>query len=121
MLDFSIERVEMTEQTESTNMSLDKDTVELIAKAAADEAVSSFKKEVLADIKSEIENSFKAHFGDMSPFDHANQHSRIDKLLNSLDKISDNFWGQLITGVVKWVFAILVVAYFMSGNVKIPS
>lgn len=100
-------------------MALDKETIALISKSAAEEAVAELRREVLSDIKTEIENSFKAHFGDMSAFDHASQHSRIDKLLNSLDKISDNFWGQLVTGIIKWALAIFVVGYFMSGNGKI--
>lgn len=110
----------MTNSMERTDMSLDKETVELIAKSAADEAVSGLRREVLSDIRAEIENSFKSHFGDMSAFDHANQHSRIDKLLNSLDKISDNFWGQIVTGVIKWALAIFVVGYFVTGNGKLP-
>jgi hypothetical protein len=101
-------------------MALDKETVALISKLAAEDAVAELRKEVLSDIKAEIENSFKLHFGDMSAFSHANQHSRIDKLLNSLDKVSDNFWGQIVTGVIKWALAIFVVGYFVSGGGKFP-
>ncbi|CAB4122169.1 hypothetical protein UFOVP26_106 [uncultured Caudovirales phage] len=109
----------LTKEQGMSLMALDKETIALISKQAAEDAVSELRKDVLNDIKAEIENSFKQHFGDMSAFDHASQHSRIDKLLNSLDKISDNFWGQIVTGVIKWALAIFVVGYFMSGNGKI--
>lgn len=97
-------------------MNLDKETVELIAKAAADEAVKGLRTEIITDIRSEIESNFKAHFGSMSSFDHATQHTRIDKLLGSLDKLSDNFWGQMVAGIVKWSLAIFVAHYFLTNN-----
>lgn len=110
----------MAENTdkEATYMVLDKETVELIAKAAADEAVKGLRAEISADIKSEIENGLKSHFGEMSSFDHATQHVRIDKLLISLDKLSDNFWGQIVTSIVKWGLALAVAGYFYINHGK---
>jgi ubiquinone biosynthesis protein UbiJ len=74
-------------------------------------------KEYVGTLKTElgtqIGSEFRHYFGDMTAAKHANEHSRLESLLNRIDKLSDNFWGKVIGEVVKWAVGIFLIGYFV--------
>ena len=111
------------------SMKVMKELAEAAAKSAATEIASTVRQEMRDEsqkLRDElvitIKEEIKSYHGDMTPTEHAIQHNRMDRLLNWTDKLSQNFWGQLLTGVVKWVVIIFLIGYFAlnSGLAKVP-
>ena len=78
------------------------EVMKALTKSIVEDTVRQLREEIRHEIREEIRREFKSHFGDMTPSEHAVQHSRLDKFLNLTDHLTQNFWGQLIGGVVKW-------------------
>ena len=100
-----------------------KEVAEVAAKSAAHEVANSIreemrmenqrlKEEIIEEVKAEI----KSYHGDMTPTQHAVQHSRMDRFLNWTDKMNQNFWGQLIAGFVRWLMIVFLIGYFVWTN-----
>lgn len=84
-----------------------------LAKTVAEETVRELREDIRHEIQSEIRREFKSHFGDLTPTQHSFQHSRLDKFLNLTDKLTQNFWGALIGGIVKWAVGLFLIGYFV--------
>lgn len=82
-------------------------------KSVAADTVHHLRDEIKHEIREEIRREFNAHFGDMTPAQHAVQHSRLDKFLNLTDHLTKNFWGQLFGGLVKWAVGLFLIGYFV--------
>ncbi|MDE2465573.1 MAG: hypothetical protein KGO02_17940 [Alphaproteobacteria bacterium] len=89
---------------DTTNLEL----MKMLAKTVAEETVREMLDQVQGQISEQIDRQFKTYFGDMSASKHAIEHSRIEKLLDRMDKISDNFWGQVVGTIIKWGLGIFV-------------
>ena len=89
------------------------EVMKALTKSIVEDTVRQLREEIRHEIREEIRREFKSHFGDMTPSEHAVQHSRLDKFLNLTDHLTQNFWGQLIGGVVKWAAGLFLVGYFV--------
>lgn len=84
-----------------------------VMKAITESVVEKTVNKLRGDIREEIERGFKNYFGDMTPAQHAVQHSRLDKFLNLTDKLTQNFWGQLFGGLIRWAGGLFLIGYFV--------
>lgn len=107
---------------------LDKEIIKMLAETVADRIGNKLRDEardenarlrleLKEELRLEIQREFKNHFGDMQPSTHIVQHARIDRFLNTVDKLSDNFWGRVIGNILLWGAAATVLGYvFFSGS-----
>lgn len=90
--------------------------MKILARSVAEEVVKELKEEIRAEIREEIRREFKNHFGDLSPAQHAIQHSRFESFLQKVDGLSTNIWGSVVSTGVKWVLGLVAVGYFVWMN-----
>ncbi len=92
---------------------IDVELMKALAKSVAEETVKELRDEIRKDIKDIVSTEVKTAFGEMSPFEHALQHSRFNKFLDWTDKISENFWGGIVSGIVRYVGGLFLLGYFV--------
>jgi hypothetical protein len=97
------------------------ESLKVIAKEAAREAVQQLgakleerDKQLREDILSDFRQEMKSYFGEQAPSVHIVQHARLDTFLNWLDSLGKNFWGGLVSGVVKFAVAFCLGALLYS-------
>lgn len=97
-----------------------KQLAESAAEAAATKVGTKIRDEIrqeMVDFKAEliaaVREENKTYHGDMTPTEHAISHARLNKFLTWMEKMNENFWGQIVTGFVKWLFVIFLLGYFM--------
>ena len=76
------------------------------------EEAAKLREELLTAVKEEIQS----YHGDMTPTEHAIQHARIDKFLGWTEKMSQNFWGSLMSGLIKFAVTMFLLGYFIWHN-----
>lgn len=115
----------MNQETKSQEeLDLDVKVMKQIAESAAEAAVRKVTAELRKEFKADMETlrreivaavreENRAYHGDLTPSQHAIQHDRINKFLEWMESMNKNFWGQIIAGLVKWVFVIFLIGYFM--------
>lgn len=116
----SDEKESMGEAHFNLNIQIMKELAEAAAHSAAQQIArevreemrdehGKLKKELIHEVRKEI----KAYHGDMTPTEHAVQHERMDRFLGLMDKMNQSFWGQMLSGVVKWAIMIFLIGYFV--------
>jgi hypothetical protein len=90
-----------------STVTLDMDTVKLIAEAAARAAVEQMSEQH----RRELEIQLKSHFGETSAAQHIIQHERLDKLLGFLDSLGTSIFATLIRNMVMSLIVIGTVGW----------
>jgi hypothetical protein len=107
---------------------IDMESLKLIADSVARSAASQVADQLEAKmteqhakLKNEITDEFrrdlKGYFGNLQSDEHIIQHSRIDKLLNFIDKTGENFIGRIVSALAVWGAILLVVGYAIYAKV----
>lgn len=94
---------------------MDVQMMERLARIVAKEVVD----DMTGEIRDEIRKEFRAHFGDMTPTQHAIEHDHLKRMLDRLDQVSGGFMGGLASkaGVVIAGLIILgTLAWFKNGG-----
>lgn len=115
---------------EKAELKLDLQIVKEIAEAAAiatanrvahnlREDVRAEHAEMRADLMETIRKEISTYHGDMTASEHAIQHSRIDRYLAWMDRLSQNFWGGIAAAFLKVVVGLFLLGYFIM-NYGIP-
>lgn len=97
-----------------------KELVTLAAEATARKVSAEIKAELKtdmaaykADIIKAVREENHAYHGDMTPAQHAISHDRMNKFLEWMENMNKSFWGQIVAGLVKWAFVVLLIGYFL--------
>lgn len=113
--------------TVKTMMDMDalKILAEVSGKAAATQVSAQLSddlkkhvREVIAEHEKRMEHKIKDYFGKHSPEEHLVQHARIDRFLNLMDRVGDNFLGALIRNVMTATLFLLVVGWLAWNKFK---
>ena len=84
---------------------------ELIAAGRRHELIMVVRETVRQSVRSE----FRRHYGEMTPEQIRDQHSRVRHYLNRWDKWTDRFWYSFAM-IAGWVFFVGVVANWLAGT-----
>ena len=104
----------------NNEITVDSETIKLIAAAAAEAAASKiadqFREEFRTEIKLMKDGVFTevhGYFGDTTPAAHLIQHNRIDKLLALFDKMGENLLATALKYLLMGLLAAGVVGYVL--------
>ncbi|MEO9387037.1 MULTISPECIES: hypothetical protein [Chromobacterium] len=98
----------MSEAARETSQTTDIQMMERLARIIAREMIDEVKESIKAEVREEIRKEFKAHFGDMTPTQHAIDHSQLTRMLNNLDRMSGSFWGGVLSKIIAGLAALAV-------------
>lgn len=113
--------------SDPTMAGLDMDSLKLIADSVARTAATQVSEQLEAkmseqheklkrDVIEEFRRDLKGYFGSLQSDEHIVQHNRIEKLLNFIDRTSENFLGRIISQLLMWGTILLVVGYAAFGK-----
>lgn len=104
-------------------VSIDMDTVKLIASAAAESAAKTMAQEVRDEVRRELagmEDRLKSHidsyFGRLDATDHIVQHNRIERLLSGIDGIGTKILATVSKFLITGLIVSAVLGYAISNN-----
>lgn len=116
----------MTNREVKLDLEIVKEIAEAAAVAAANRVVHKLREDVRAehaemraDLMDTVRREISSYHGDMTASEHAIQHSRIDRYLAWLDRLSQNFWGSLAAAFLKVIVGLFLLGYFVV-NYGIP-
>lgn len=101
-------------------VTLDMDTVKLIAAAAAREAVEAMREENRREadrLEARIEEKLNNFFGSTTATAHVVQHARLDKLLNFLDSLGANIFGTILKNIIIGLCVMGLIGYFIWNRI----
>jgi hypothetical protein len=103
----------------SQNITVDMETIKLIAKASAEAAALEVAKELREDMRADFEamerrltEKLDGYFGKLEASEHVIQHDRIERLLDLVDRMGEGIfsnilkqllWGLVVAGVGGWL------------------
>ena len=95
----------------TAQVTMDMELMKALAESIAAQTVKELGKELKQEIRGEIQKEFQRYFGDITPTQHAVQHSRIDKLLNILDRTTSNFLTRIIGNLLVYGVILVVLGH----------
>lgn len=108
---------------------MDLETVKFIAeataKATATEMSAAIRKEISEQLQRDTEKmeqrfaqQLQTYFGEQSPSKHAEQHARIDRILNFWDRFSQNLIGKLLMNALILTLIATAAGYYLWTKLK---
>jgi hypothetical protein len=81
---------------------MDKETIQLVASAAASAAASQLGRDLrdelktqFAEAKLDLKRDLQAYFGEQTAAKHVVHHDRLERFLVWSDRATQSFWGQV--------------------------
>lgn len=103
-------------ESEFAGGNMDIQMMERLARIIAKEVVDDLKAEVRAEVRDEIRKEMRAYFGDMTPTQHAVEHSHLSRMLGRLDKAAGSFLGGVASKIGVALVAILLIGVVAWGK-----
>lgn len=97
-------------------ITLDMDSIKIIAAAAAREAVEAMRQQHKEDqekLEERLERRLSNYFGELTASTHIVQHERIDRILKFLDGLGNNIVGMLVKNLIIGAGVISIIGYVL--------